>query len=109
MAMSIRAAVLGTGFGTRIHVPGLRLAGAEVVAIASRQLSRAQAAARDLEIAAAHDDVARMLDASRPDLLCIATPPAAHLGAVRAAAERGVHVICEKPLAYDAAHAWHAV
>ena len=42
----------------------------------------------------------------RPDLLCIATPPAAHLEAVRAAAERGVHVICEKPLAADTAQAW---
>ena len=107
--MTIRAAVLGTGFGTRVHVPGLRLAGAEVVAIASRQLSRAQAAARDLGIAGAFDDAGRMLDAARPELLCIATPPAAHVEAVRAAADRGVHVICEKPLAYDAAQAWEAV
>jgi predicted dehydrogenase len=50
-----------------------------------------------------------MLDSARPDLLCVATPPAAHLDAVRAAAGRGVHVICEKPLAQDASRAWDAV
>jgi predicted dehydrogenase len=104
--MTIRAAVVGTGFGTRIHVPGLRLAGAEVVAISSRRRERAEGAARAAGIPAAFDDAARMLDAVRPDLVCIATPPAAHLEAVRAAAGRGVHVICEKPLAFDAAQAW---
>jgi predicted dehydrogenase len=107
--VGIRAAVAGSGFGTRIHVPGLRLAGAEVVAISSRRRERAEAAARGAEVPAAFDDVARMLDEVRPDLLCIATPPAAHPEAVRAATERGVHVICEKPLAADAAQAWEMV
>lgn len=107
--VSIRAAVVGTGFGTRIHVPGLRRAGANVVAISSRRRENATAAAGQLEIPAAYDDVARMLDEVKPDLVCIATPPAAHMGAVLAAAERGVHVICEKPLAYDAAQAWQMV
>jgi predicted dehydrogenase len=107
--VAIRAAVAGSGFGTRIHVPGLRLAGAEVVAISSRRRERAEAAARAAGVPAAFDDVARMLDAVRPDLLCVATPPAAHLEAVRAAAERGVHVICEKPLAADAAQSWEMV
>jgi predicted dehydrogenase len=39
-----------------------------------------------------------MLDATSPNLLVIATPPSAHLGEIAAAAARGVHVLCEKPL-----------
>lgn len=38
-----------------------------------------------------------MLDAERPDVLDVIVPPAGHLDAVRAAAARGIHVICQKP------------
>jgi predicted dehydrogenase len=46
-----------------------------------------------------------MLDATRPDLLDIVTPPAAHLALLGAAAQRGVDVICQKPLGGDLANA----
>jgi predicted dehydrogenase len=39
-----------------------------------------------------------MLRREKPDFVTVATPSGAHLEAVRAAARRGVHVICEKPL-----------
>src|SRR5690606_28249875 len=35
----------------------------------------------------------------RPDFVDIITPPETHLEAVQLAAERGIHVICQKPLA----------
>jgi predicted dehydrogenase len=40
-----------------------------------------------------------MLDAERPDFVDIITPPVTHLDMCRAAADRGVHIICQKPLA----------
>jgi predicted dehydrogenase len=40
-----------------------------------------------------------MLDKARPDLVDIVTPPETHIKLVRAAAERGVPIICQKPLA----------
>jgi predicted dehydrogenase len=43
-------------------------------------------------------DTARMIRRSKPDFVTVATPSGAHLEAVVAAARRGVHVICEKPL-----------
>jgi predicted dehydrogenase len=46
-----------------------------------------------------------MLDATRPDLLDVATPPAAHRPILEAAAQRGVHVICQKPFGGDLATA----
>jgi predicted dehydrogenase len=39
-----------------------------------------------------------MLRREKPDFVTVATPSGAHLPAVLAAARRGVHVICEKPL-----------
>ncbi len=39
------------------------------------------------------------------DLVYIATPPSSHLGLIRAAADRGIAVFCEKPLATDVAEA----
>ena len=91
--------MIGTGFGTRVHVPGLRLAGVEVVAIASRRAARATAAAAALGIPAAFDDYRTMLASAQPDLVCVVTPPALHPEMVRAAVAGGAHVICEKPLA----------
>ncbi len=41
----------------------------------------------------------------RPDLVDIVTPPAAHLAVLRAAAGRGIHVVCQKPLGGDLATA----
>jgi len=43
--------------------------------------------------------VGEMLDSVEMDACYIATPPHTHLEQVQACAERGVHVLCEKPLA----------
>ena len=48
------------------------------------------------------DDLETMLDQLKPDVLCVTTPSGAHLGPVKAAAARGIHVICEKPLEVSA-------
>ena len=45
----------------------------------------------------AFDDAAVMLDALKPDAVCICTPPKYHLPAVQAAAARQIAVLCEKP------------
>lgn len=45
-----------------------------------------------------HTGVEEMLDRERPDVLCVTTPSGAHLEPTLAAAERGVHVFCEKPM-----------
>jgi predicted dehydrogenase len=87
---------------TRAHLPALRTAedcGA-VRLVGACDPDPAQRAA----VVAAHlgaqgfADNDEMLEATSPDLLVIATPPSAHLGEMAAALERGVHVLCEKPL-----------
>ena len=45
-----------------------------------------------------YSDTESMLDGSNPDVLIVCTPSGAHLDPVLAAADRGIHVLCEKPL-----------
>jgi predicted dehydrogenase len=50
-------------------------------------------------------DYERLLEQAKPDAVVIATPTRSHVGMVRAALERDVHVFCEKPLTLSAADA----
>jgi predicted dehydrogenase len=100
--MTVRVAIVGTGFGQSAMVPGFKLVPqAELVAICSARLARAQAAAQAAGISAAYDDYRVMLAEQRPDLVCVVTPTALHAPITLAAIESGAHVICEKPMALD--------
>lgn len=48
-----------------------------------------------------HDDFERMLDDTEPDIAIIATQAPQHHPSVLAAAKRGIHVFCEKPIALN--------
>jgi predicted dehydrogenase len=100
----MRAAVLGSSFGCRVHVPALRAAGFEVVALLGRDADRTQ---RRAERAAIEHAVTSLDDALTLglDAITIATPPYAHAEPAIAAARAGVAVLCEKPFALDAAEA----
>jgi predicted dehydrogenase len=102
--VSIRIALLGTGFWARqAHVPALRaLADVELVACTGATLEEGEAFAADLGIPAAYATFGDLLDGARPDVLAIVAPDDVHPPATRAALERGVAVFCEKPLANDA-------
>jgi predicted dehydrogenase len=52
-----------------------------------------------------YTEVETMLDAEKPDVVHVLTPPQSHVEMVRAAATRGCHVLVEKPMAMDAAEA----
>jgi predicted dehydrogenase len=79
--------------------------GFDVVAIASARLDRARDIAAQHAIPHAYDDYRQMLDEVAVDVVSIATPPYLHHEMVLEAARRDVHVICEKPLAMNAAEA----
>ena len=91
----MRAAIAGTGFIARVHEGVLRSLGVDVVAVAGRTLSSAEA----FGAGTAYDDVEALLEAERPDVLHVCTPNDLHESQALAALARGVHVVCEKPLA----------
>ncbi len=56
-----------------------------------------------------YTDFHPMLDEVKPDLLVICLPPFGHTDEVEAAAQRGIHVLIEKPIALASAQAWKMV
>jgi len=95
----LRTALAGCGKVARIHAAALsRLEEAQLVAVCDAEPARAEALAAACG-ARAFTDVRRMLDATRVDALVVCTPHPAHAAPAIAAAERGVHVLVEKPMA----------
>jgi predicted dehydrogenase len=93
------AVVVGRRFGTRAHVPALRAAGFEVLALVGRDLDRTRYRAGQLGIAHACASLEEALRLPAVDAVTIAAPPVAHAELVEQALAAGRHVICEKPFA----------
>ncbi|MBV9469109.1 MAG: Gfo/Idh/MocA family oxidoreductase, partial [Abitibacteriaceae bacterium] len=47
-------------------------------------------------------DVAAMLKTEQPDIVCISCPPPLHFDYAMQSLQAGAHLLCEKPLVYDA-------
>jgi predicted dehydrogenase len=77
--------------------------GARVLAFVSRDLGRAQAAARRFRAPLAFDDLGRMLAVEALDVVYVATPHHLHLEHGLSAIAAGKAVLIEKPLALTAA------
>lgn len=76
-----------------------------LVALAGRSADRLQQAARRYGAQAAYADWRGLIADTRVQVLINAGPNDAHAEACIAAASRGLHVLCEKPLARSAAEA----
>ena len=103
----VRWGILGAAnIALKKVIPGMRgSALAEVVAIASRDIAKARAAAHELGIPRAYGSYQELID--DPDIDAIYNPLPNHLHvpwSIRAA-ERGKHVLCEKPIALTAREA----
>jgi predicted dehydrogenase len=95
----VRTALVGCGKVGRIHAQALAsLAESEFVAACDVELDRASALSTQYSIAA-YDDIGWMLDRSQIQALCIATPHPLHAASALLAAQVGIHVLVEKPLA----------
>jgi predicted dehydrogenase len=102
--VSLRAGVIGTSFGARIHVPALRQAGFDVVALVGVDPARTARRVERLGIAHACTSLAEALELGL-DAVSIASPPATHAPLAAAAIDAGCHVVCEKPFTLNAAEA----
>ncbi|MFF6982722.1 Gfo/Idh/MocA family protein [Streptomyces sp. NPDC008343] len=97
-----RVAVIGTGaIVSGSHLPALRSHPDRVELVAAVDVDQARLNAfRELagEDVAGYTSTGEMLDAVRPDLVLIGTPPSLHREQTVAALKTGAWVLCEKPL-----------
>ena len=106
MAERLRVAVAGSGYYSRFHYDAWsRIERAELVGLASLDRASGEAMAQEFAVPAVFDETGDMLDQLEPDLLDIVTPPPSHHALVALAAERGIPVVCQKPLAPTLAEA----
>lgn len=103
---TIGVGILGTGFARSTQIPCLQATpGFEVVAILSRNMTRAYDLAKEFGLRRAFDNLEAMLAVPEIELVCVSTPPHLHLPQVLAALRAGKHVLCEKPTALHAGEA----
>ena len=101
-----RAALIGCGGMSKSHLPALyEIAEIDVVAVCDIDAGRLHAVADAFNVEKRYIDYHAMFAAERLDLVAIATQGPQHCAATVAAAEHGVHVLCEKPMALDLAEA----
>jgi predicted dehydrogenase len=102
---SLRAAVVGTGFIGVVHAEALRRLGVEITGVVGSSPERARAKAARLPLGEPYESFEAMLDDERVDVVHVTTPNHLHYPQAKAALAAGKHVVCEKPLALDAARA----
>ena len=100
----IRTGVVGTGFIGAVHIEQLRrLGNVEVAALAETQDPQGKAEA--LSVPKGYSDYKEMIDRENLDALHICTGNNSHFAVADYALEKGVHVVCEKPLSLTSAEA----
>jgi predicted dehydrogenase len=101
-----RWGILATGTIAGMFAEDIRaLAGAELTAVASRSKERACAFADRHGIPRRYGNWEQLAEDPEVDVVYVATPHAAHHRAAGLMLEAGKAVLCEKPMALDAAQA----
>lgn len=101
----IRWGIMGTGSAARYFARGLCFTpGAELTAVGSRTLRRAEAFARQVDVAKACGSYEALVE-DDIDVVYIATPHALHKTHCLLALQAGKAVLCEKPFAMNASEA----
>jgi predicted dehydrogenase len=102
----IGVGVVGTGFGQKIHIPGLQIHHrTEVVAVYHRDPDKAKAIAQSHNIPHACTSVEELVKLPNLQAVSISTPPFLHFEMGKTVLEAGKHLLLEKPTALSAQEA----
>lgn len=100
MSPPLRGALVGCGYISEQQLwAWQQIPEAEIVAVCDIELARAQQRAEQFGISIVYNDYGQMLQDLKLDFIDIATRPHLHLQMVRVAAEQGIHILCQKPVA----------
>ena len=104
--MTVRIALLGSGFVSELYMLGLdEVRGHDVVVNYSRTLDRASAFGQKWRIPNQTTDLRAAIERDDVDLIIIGLPNVLHVEATKLAAAAGKHVVCTKPLGRNPAEA----
>ena len=100
--MSLKVICIGAGYFARFQYNAWnRIPETTIVAALNRSPEKLTAIAEEHGIprVAALADLETVLDEEKPDFVDIITPPETHLDLVERIAAKGIHIICQKPVA----------
>lgn len=103
----LRVGIIGNGGIAHCHADGYKALGdrVEITACCDINEEKAKSFAKEYDIPAYYTDCVEMLKAEKLDLISVCTWNSAHAPCTIAALEAGCDVICEKPMAMNAAEA----
>ena len=106
MANTYRTVLVGCGGMGRQHLNILReLPEFEVVGVCDVFAEALEQTGKTYGVSSRFSDFERMYEEMRPDLVVVATQTRGHRAPAVAALQRGISVLCEKPIAIDPAEA----
>ncbi len=102
----IGVAVVGTGFGQKVHIPGFQAhPRTQVIAVHHRDIDKAKAIALAHNIPHACDTIEDILTLPEVKAVSISTPPFLHYEMAKTVLQAGKHLLLEKPTALSATEA----
>jgi predicted dehydrogenase len=102
----IGVAVIGTGFGQKVHIPALQAhSRTEVVAVYHRDLDKATSIASAHHIPYACNTIEEIVALPQVQAVAISTPPFLHYEMAKTVLQAGKHLLLEKPVTLNAEEA----
>jgi predicted dehydrogenase len=96
----LKGVAIGAGYFSRFQYEAwTRIPEVEITALCNRDERKARSLMDEYGVPRHYSDYRRMIEEEKPDFVDIITPPETHSEMCGFAAERGVHIVCQKPLA----------
>lgn len=96
----IKGVAIGAGYFSPFQYEAWnRIPEVVVTAMCNRNADKAKPLMDQYGISRHYTDYREMIEKEKPDFVDIITPPETHFEMTKFAADRGIHVICQKPLA----------
>jgi predicted dehydrogenase len=106
MKHELKGVCVGAGYFSHFQYEAWqRIPEVRLLAFSNRDAGRAREVAAKFNLTNCYSDYREMFDRERPDFVDVITPPPSHVAICAEAARRGIHIICQKPLAPTLAEA----
>jgi predicted dehydrogenase len=96
----LRGVSIGAGYFSQYHFDAWnRIPAVQLTGVCDLDPGLAAKRKKEFDIPSSYTDYREMIDREKPDFVDIITPPPTHMEICRFASDRGIPVICQKPLA----------